>query len=205
MTEKDNKKQEDIIEEAAEETLDEFLDEMFDENGNAESAAEDIEIKVEAEENENTTLEDQLEFALAEAAKNLDGWQRTQAEFRNYRTRQERERQQMHDQAVGRIVKRYLDVVDDLERALGNQPDDAEVAEWSQGIELVYRKLLTMLENEGVKPMKALGVEFNPMLHEAIAQEESEEYDSGQVIEVVRQGYTIGGRMLRPALVKVAS
>lgn len=204
MTEKDNKKQEDV-EEAVEETLDEFLDEMFDENGNAESAAEDIETKVEAEESENTALEDQLEFALDEAAKNLDGWQRAQAEFRNYRERQDRERQHMYDQAVGRIVKRYLDIVDDLERALGNQPDDAEVAEWSQGIELVYRKLLTMLENEGVRPMEALGAEFNPMLHEAIAQEESEEYESGQVIEVVRQGYTIGERMLRPALVKVAS
>lgn len=204
MTEKDNKKQENE-EEAVEETLDEFLDEMFDENGGAESAAEDSETKVEAEEKENTALEDQLESALDEAAKNLDGWQRAQAEFRNYRERQDRERQQMYDQAVGRIVKRYLDIVDDLERALGNQPDDAEVAEWSQGIELVYRKLLTMLENEGVRPMEALGAEFNPMLHEAISQEESEEYESGQVIEVVRQGYTIGERMLRPALVKVAS
>ncbi len=111
----------------------------------------------------------------------------------------------MQQDAVARVVIRYLPIVDDLERALQNRPQEGEGAAWAEGIELVYRKLLAALEADGVKPMQALGEHFDPSLHEAVMQEPSDEYESGQIIEVLQPGYWIGERVLRPALVKVAA
>ena len=93
---------------------------------------------------------------------------------------------------------------DDLERALKNRPREGEGAVWSNGIELVYRKLQNMLENEGVIPIQAEGAIFDPNFHEAIVSEQSDMHESGQVIEVVQQGYMLGEKVLRPAMVRVA-
>jgi molecular chaperone GrpE len=134
----------------------------------------------------------------------LDGWQRSRAEFANYRKRVERERQQIYQNTASEIIRRYLDVLDDLERALKNVPEDPATAEWAKGIDLIFRKLLTILESEGIKPMDAQGAEFDPNLHEAISQEDNPEVESGHIIEVVRTGYMIGDRVLRPATVRVA-
>jgi len=150
-------------------------------------------------------LQGQLEAAQAQAQEYLDGWQRARAEFTNYKRRVERDREQMQQDAVARVVARYLPIVDDLERALKNRPTEGEGAAWAEGIELVYRKLLAALEADGVRPMEAEGSMFDPNLHEAILQEPSEEHESGQVIEVLQRGYLIGERVLRPALVKVAA
>ena len=149
-------------------------------------------------------LLEQLEEVQAKAAENMEGWQRAQAEFANYKKRQTRDQEQAFQDMRGRIIKRYLEVLDDLERALESRPAEGEGADWASGVELVYRKFLTFLESEGVTQMQALGEEFDPNLHEAIAQEESEEYDSGTVIEVVQAGYLLEERVLRPAIVKVA-
>jgi len=157
---------------------------------------------------ESAILEDlhaQLEAAEAEAAKNLDGWQRAQAEFVNYRKRIERDQARMYEEAAARVIKRYLPVVDDLKRALQDRPTEGEAGEWANGIELIYRKLQNILESEGVTVMEVEGEMFDPNLHEAISQEESPEHESGQIIEVIQQGYMIGDRVLRAALVRVAS
>ena len=154
---------------------------------------------------EVSTLQEQLSTAQAQAQEYLDGWQRARAEFANYKRRVERDRKQMRQDAVARVVIRYLPIVDDLERALQNRPQEGEGAAWAEGIELVYRKLLAALEADGVKPMQALGEHFDPSLHEAVMQEPSDEYESGQIIEVLQPGYWIGERVLRPALVKVAA
>ncbi len=101
----------------------------------------------------------------------------------------------------GDIVKKVLPVLDDLERALQNRPaDDA----WANGIELIARKLQTMLENEGVKRIEAKGAAFDPNFHEAITHEPSDEVESGHIIEVTQNGYVLGERVIRPALVRVA-
>ena len=73
-----------------------------------------------------------------------------------------------------------------------------------EGIELIYRKFISLLENEGIVVMKAQGNQFDPNLHEAISSEENDKYESGQIIEVIKQGYSMGDRVLRPALVRVA-
>ena len=149
-------------------------------------------------------LQNELQEVRTKADEYLDGWQRSRAEFANYKKRVEREQAQVYQTTTGAIVKRYLEVLDDLERALRNRPQDGEGAAWANGIELVYRKLQTILENEGVKPIQAEGQFFDPNFHEAVTLEESDGYESGQVIEVLQQGYMLGERVLRPAMVRVA-
>jgi molecular chaperone GrpE len=149
-------------------------------------------------------LREELQQVRLKAEDYLDGWQRSRAEFANYKKRIERDQSQVYQAAAGNMIKRYLEIVDDLERALKNKPLEGEGAVWAQGIELIYRKFISMLESEGVKPMPAEGEMFDPNLHEAISQEDSPEHESGQVIGVIQQGYTIGDRVLRPALVRVA-
>jgi molecular chaperone GrpE len=101
----------------------------------------------------------------------------------------------------GDIVKKVLPMLDDMERALQNRPADEP---WVDGIELIVRKFQTTLESEGVKRIEAEGAEFDPNFHEAISHEPSEEVASGHVIAVVQNGYMLGERVIRPALVRVA-
>jgi molecular chaperone GrpE len=135
----------------------------------------------------------------------LDGWQRSRAEFANYKKRVEREQAQAYQNAAGSILKRFLDVIDDMERAMKNLPhEEGEGAEWSAGVELAHRKFMSILESEGVSVMPAEGQEFDPNLHEAISHEEADGIPSGQIIEVVKNGYLLGEKVLRPAVVRVA-
>jgi molecular chaperone GrpE len=158
----------------------------------------------EEEIDEVEVLKEEIVALQQQSEEYLDGWQRERADFANYKKRTDRERQQMRLDISGAIIRRYLEIVDDLERALQNKPTEGEGATWAEGIELVYRKFLTALEAEGVVLMEATNQEFDPNLHEAISQEPSEDFESGQVIEVVRNGYMIGERVLRPATVRVA-
>ncbi len=146
----------------------------------------------------------QVESLEAESAKNLDGWQRAQAEFVNYRKRMEREQARIYEDATVRVVRQFLPLLDDLNRALQDKPKNGDAADWSAGIELVYRKMLTILEIEGVTRMDVEGEQFDPNFHEAIGMEDSPDHESGQIIEVIQQGYMIGDRVLRAALVRVA-
>jgi len=146
-----------------------------------------------------------LEASEAKALEYLDGWQRSMAEFTNYRKRQERDRDLNRFETVGRIAKRYLPIVDDLERALNDRPTQGEGAAWSEGIELIYRKLMNILDAEGVTIIEAQNQMFDPNLHEAVIQTESDEYESGQIIEVLQTGYKMGDRVLRPAVVRIAA
>jgi molecular chaperone GrpE len=106
--------------------------------------------------------------------------------------------------ATGNVIRRYLDILDDLDRALKNRPQEGEGAAWAQGIELIYRKFQNLLEAEGVVAMDSEAQMFDPNFHEAISSEDSPDHESGQIIEVLKQGYLIGDRVLRPALVRVA-
>ncbi len=150
-------------------------------------------------------LFEELKKAQAEALKNREGWLYAQAEFTNYRKRIERDREQWRQDAVGSAVKRYLPVVDDLERALKNIPDSLNGVAWVGGVELIYQKMLAALEADGVAPFGVAGEVFDPNLHEAIAQAPSDEYASGHIVEVLQKGYKIGEKVLRPALVRVAA
>lgn len=176
------------------------------ENQDVEGAGEVVgEGEVEQEEEiDLETVFAELDDLKIKSAEYLDGWQRERAEFTNYKKRMEREREQQRETIKGNVIRGYLEIVDDLELALKNRPTEGDGASWSQGIELVYRKLLGLLESEGVQPMQADGQQFDPNLHEAISQEPREDLESGQIIEVVKNGYFIGERLLRPAKVRVA-
>lgn len=160
--------------------------------------------KLDQIEMDNAQLNVALEAAQAQAKDYLDATQRLQAEFINYKRRVERDLTGSVQSATGNAIRRYLDVADDLERALKNRPQDGDGAIWAQGVELIYRKLMNAFEADGVKMIEAQGQMFDPNLHEAISQEDHPDYESGQVIGVVQAGYILGERVLRPARVRVA-
>jgi molecular chaperone GrpE len=149
-------------------------------------------------------LQQELEAVKNQAAEYLEGWQRARAEFANYKKRVEKEQAEAYQHAAGRVIARYLDVLDDFDRAMKDQPTEGEAAQWAEGISLIYRKLQNILDAEGVTRMEAEGQAFDPNLHEAVIHEDSEEHASGHVTEVLRQGYKLGDRVIRPALVRVA-
>src|SRR5690606_17319780 len=153
------------------------------------------------ESTERDALINQLQEAEAKIIEYKDGWARSQADFQNYKKRIERDNELMYASMKGDIIKKVLPALDDLERALQNRPaDDA----WASGIELIARKLQNIVEAEGVKKIEAKGLAFDPNFHEAISNEPSDEVESGHVIEVVQNGYMLGERVIRPALVRVA-
>ncbi len=161
-------------------------------------------VEIQGKDKEIETLKQQLAESQAKTSEYLDGWQRSLAEFSNYKKRIERDQAHVYQTAIGNVVKKYLEILDDLDRALKSRPLTEEGAVWANGIELIYRKLITILENEGVKLMDTKGKLFDPKLHEAISLEENKDFESGQIIEVLKQGYLLGDRVLRPALVRVA-
>ncbi len=153
---------------------------------------------------EYETLKTELDKAQEGCKSNLDGWQRERAEFANYKKRIDREYENQRKNLTGDIIKKYLIILDDLELALKNAPKENEGAAWAAGIELITRKLYGIIESEGIERISENKVEFDPNIHEAISHEEHPDFSSGEVIEVVRQGYRMGDRILRPAMVRVA-
>ncbi len=149
-------------------------------------------------------LQQELAESQAKANEYLDGWQRSRADFMNYKKRVDREQAEVYQRATGTIIKKYLEVVDDLELALRNRPEAGDGSVWANGIELIYRKLLTILENEGVQRIIPLGQLFDPNFHEAISLEPSDQTESGYIIGVLKSGYMLGDKVIRPALVRVA-
>lgn len=151
------------------------------------------------------TIEAQLAEAQAQAAEYLDGWQRARAELANYRKRTERERSEWATALRAEVIQDLLPILDDFDRAMESLPSTAEVQDWVNGIVLIYRKFQTQLREMGVTEIEALGQPFNPEQQEALMERVDPDHESGEVIEVVRKGYLINGRVLRPALVVVAA
>lgn len=147
-------------------------------------------------------LQSKLAEAESKASEYKDGWMRSQAEFQNYKKRIERDNEMIFISMKGDIIKKVLPALDDLERALQNRPTDS--GPWVSGIELIHKKLQSILESEGIQRIEAEGQLFDPNFHEAISYEPSETVESGHVIAVVQNGYMLGDRVIRPALVRVA-
>lgn len=189
--------------------IDETVQEKIqNDNGVAEQEESEVIEQTEAAADEGKqrplTLEEQLAEAQAEASRNLEGWQRAQAEFANARKRLERQRMEAYVNANAEVAVRLLPIVDDFERALENASPTIESDGWYSGIELIYRKLLNVLESMGVSRIEAIGQPFDPNLHEALGQEPSDEFDSGLVTREMQRGYRLGDRVIRPSLVYVA-
>lgn len=158
------------------------------------------------------SLEEQLAKAEAIAADYLDGWQRSRAELANYKRRVESQRAEMALSANVGLLEKLLPVLDDLQLALANAPDNTADngdlpgawQEWRGGVALIAHKFAGVLENVGVVPIETDGQAFDPMVHEAVSHEEHPELESGQIIAELRRGYKLGDRVLRAAMVRVA-
>ena len=129
---------------------------------------------------------------------------RKSAEFDNYRKRVERERQTLVDTAAAGIIEELLPLVDDLERALRADTGTEGAEAYRRGVELIHRQLTETLRKRGVTPVEALGADFDPHFHQAVAHEAVEGRREGEILEEFRRGYMLGDRLLRPSMVKVA-
>lgn len=145
---------------------------------------------------------DDLDAARAEAAQYLDHLQRLQAEFDNYRKRVQREQSQAMELGAEPVVRRLLEVVDDFELALMHATEKPDYDKFLHGVELVFAKLLDSLNAEGLERIDAQGSPFDPEKHEALMQTGEGEGEP-VVIDILRPGYTLRGRVIRPAGVRV--
>lgn len=148
------------------------------------------------------TLRKALVDEEAKAEQYLSNWQRSQADFANYKRRTEQERGDVIKLANAGLILNLLSVVDDLERALDHVSGKLAASKWVDGIILIYRKFMAILEANGVSEIKALGEQFDPCLHEAAAHVDGEE---GKVVTVIQKGYMLNDRVLRPAMVSVGN
>lgn len=134
-----------------------------------------------------------------------DKVKRQLAEFENFRNRTEKEKHAMFETGAKSVIEKMLPVVDNFERGLATVPEDKKEDPFVDGMNRIYKQLMTELENIGVKPIEALGQEFDPNLHNAVMQVESEEYESGTVAQELQKGYTYRDSVVRHSMVAVVS
>lgn len=132
-----------------------------------------------------------------------DKVKRQLAEFENFRNRSEKEKQAMFETGAKSVIEKVLPIVDNFERGLATVPKEKQEDPFVDGMNRVYKQLLTELENIGVKPIEAVGQEFDPNLHNAVMQVESEEYESGVVAQELQKGYTYRDSVVRHSMVAV--
>jgi molecular chaperone GrpE len=150
-------------------------------------------------------MEKEIEALQAELEEKQDQYLRIRADFENYKKRVLRDATRSYQDAMTSVMKIFLSVADDLERALNNKPKGEDLESWLNGLELIHQKLMNQMKNQGVERLDVNpGDEFDPNIHEAITQEEHPDFDDGQIIDVVQPGYRISERIIRPAMVRVA-
>lgn len=147
-------------------------------------------------------LQQRLEQAEAQAAEYKDQWLRATADYKNYKRRTEQERGELIRNASSGLILKILPVLDDFERAMASVPPDVAATSWWAGMQLIDQKLRTILESEGVRPIEALGQEFDPNCHHAVIYEEAQGQEN-KVVAELQKGYTVHDRVLRPTMVKV--
>lgn len=158
----------------------------------------------ETEESERDEDIEALKQVLAEergkSENYLANWQRTQADFINYKKRTDQEKTEMVEFASSTLILNLLSALDDLDRALASVPPELMESSWTEGIRLIYNKFKATLEAQGLTEIEAKGEPFDPHLHEAVMGQEGED---GIVIEEIRKGYKFRDRVIRPSMVVV--
>ena len=150
-------------------------------------------------------LKNHLETAQKEASENLDTAQRAQAEMANFRRRTDEDRIASSKYANGRLIANILPVLEELDLAISHTESQAGLNEsLLEGIKLIHRKLTGVLESEGVAAIEGVGLMFNPLEHEALGTEESGEMEPGYITQILRPGFRLHDRVIRPAQVMVA-
>ena len=149
-------------------------------------------------------LERELADARAKGEEHLYNWQRSAADFANFKRRTDEERATVGQFSNALLIGKLLAVLDDFDRALESVPPEAHDA-WIDGVKLVERKLRGVLESEGVTAIEAVGQPFDPNVHDAVAHEDTADHPDNQVIDEVQRGYRLHDRVIRPSLVRVAN
>ena len=149
-----------------------------------------------------SALKDQLETAEERARTYLANWQRTQADFENYKRRAQVERREATDLSQSTLVAKVISALDDLDRAFSRPTSEMRKAAWADGARMSYAKLKSALESEGLQPIEAVGQPFDPRFHQAIMRQPGKD---GIVIEEVQKGYMMYDRVLRPSMVVVGT
>lgn len=143
-----------------------------------------------------------------EAVQARDKWEdkylRAAADYANAKRRAEMRADSLIWEARERVLSSVVPVLDDFERAFAALPEDEQQSTWSEGFDLIYRKLRGVLEREGISEIEAEGQHFDPALHQAVISEEADGVEPGMVLQVLQKGYMLGDRVLRPSMVKVA-
>jgi len=184
---------------------------VAEERPEGEGVPEDVQTSSRMEEKPSKTrrksrterLKEELEAVRAEAEENRDRWLRAVAELENVRKRAKRELDMWVRTANEHLVLSLLPVLDSFERALDHSPEEVDVESFHEGVELIFSQLKDALEKAGVDAIEAAGRPFDPNLHEAVMQMESEEHDSGVVLEEIERGYMLNDRVIRPTKVVV--
>ena len=172
----------------------------------AENEAEAVEApQAELELPEGANLLQMLIAAQKEAKTNEDGWQRARAEFANFKKRTAREQSLAFQRGTLDALNALLPIIDDFDRAFESLPEEISEDPWIGGVSMIQRKFSGVLEQYEVEAIDPTGGPFDPNLHQAIGAEESDEVESGHVIETLQKGYRAGEQVLRLALVKVAN
>src|SRR5687768_9673633 len=152
----------------------------------------------------------ELKRVEAENAELKNSLARRQADFENYRKRVDRERSETYNRVVADVAEKMLPVSDNLKRALEAEAsveaaESDEFRHFLSGVDLIWKQLTGVLDALGVKPISAVGEQFNPHIHEAVVTEATDEYEPDTVIQEIRSGYRLGEKLIRPALVKVST
>ena len=215
---------EDMVKEAVEEAKAKAAEEAgqdASEEETAEDAADTEDSAEQAEESESDTDEDK-EDSKAEKKKFFgkknkkdkkdekideltDRLTRQMAEFDNFRKRTEKEKSQMYEIGAKDIIEKILPIVDNFERGLASMPEKEKATPFAEGMEKIYKQLMTTLESIDVKPIEAVGKEFNPDFHNAVMHVEDEELDENIIVEEFQKGYTYRDSVVRHSMVKVAN
>jgi len=173
---------------------------MEEEITNGNEVQEDI--LDDGEEEDVERLKQSLMEQKTKAEEYLANWQRTQADFINYKRRNEKEKEELGEYSRAAIVQCVLPILDDFERAVSAVPDDTVDANWVEGVRMIEKKLRTILESEGLSCIEAIGETFDPYQHEAVRQESGEE---GVVLNEVQKGYKFNDKVIRASQVVVGN
>ncbi|MEL6524703.1 MAG: nucleotide exchange factor GrpE [Chloroflexota bacterium] len=161
--------------------------------------------EVEESELDVALIREMLDKYRSESQSNLEGWQRSRAEFNNYRKRTQQQLADSKQKGALDALAKVLPVLDDFERAFDNIPADLADNPWVSGTSLILKNLQKVMDDYNIETLDPVGEEFNPNYHEAIGMDDSTDYESGIVTTTLQKGYKSGDTVLRPALVRVAS
>ncbi|GGK18396.1 nucleotide exchange factor GrpE [Caldalkalibacillus thermarum] len=174
-------------------------------NENEQENAQSVEEKLAAQKQPSVEeLQAQLEEALQKADEYYQRYLRAQADFDNFRKRTRKEKEELQKYAALPVIEQLLPVLDNFERALAAGQSTKDAESLMKGVEMVFKQVQQVLTKQGLEEIEAVGKPFDPHFHEAVMQVESEEHESGIVVEELQKGYMLKGKVIRPAMVKVS-